>query len=142
MNKLIHIVILLFTITTIAQSKHSREKIKSLKIAFITERLNLTTEEAQAFWPIYNAHEEKKHEFRRKERTEIHDKIRESALTEKEANALVERLLTLENEKHEERIQFYKKINKAIPSKKAIALLKVEEEFKRRLLKRVREGPK
>lgn len=31
-----------------------QEKIQSLEIAFISRKLNLTTEEAQRFWPIYN----------------------------------------------------------------------------------------
>lgn len=30
------------------------DKIESLRIAFISERLNLTPEEAQKFWPVYN----------------------------------------------------------------------------------------
>jgi hypothetical protein len=30
------------------------EKIKSLKIAFITQKLQLSTDEAQKFWPIYD----------------------------------------------------------------------------------------
>jgi hypothetical protein len=29
-------------------------KIEALKIAYLTQRLNLTTEEAQKFWPVYN----------------------------------------------------------------------------------------
>ena len=30
------------------------EKIEALKIAFISQQLNLTTQEAQKFWPVYN----------------------------------------------------------------------------------------
>ena len=33
------------------------EKIESLKIAFITQKLQLTTDEAQKFWPVYNQYE-------------------------------------------------------------------------------------
>lgn len=33
------------------------EKIKALKIAFITQKLQLTPEEAQKFWPVYNQYE-------------------------------------------------------------------------------------
>lgn len=33
------------------------EKIKALKIAFITQRLQLTPEEAQKFWPIYDQYD-------------------------------------------------------------------------------------
>jgi len=33
------------------------EKIQALKIAFITQRLDLTPAEAEKFWPIYNDYE-------------------------------------------------------------------------------------
>lgn len=33
------------------------EKIQALKIAFITQKLNLTSDEAQRFWPVYGQYE-------------------------------------------------------------------------------------
>src|SRR3978361_2244622 len=33
------------------------EKIQSLKIAFITQKLQLTSDEAEKFWPIYNQYD-------------------------------------------------------------------------------------
>ncbi len=33
------------------------EKIQALKIAFITQKLQLTTDEAQKFWPVYNQYD-------------------------------------------------------------------------------------
>jgi len=33
------------------------EKIQALKIAFITQKLNLNPDEAQRFWPVYNNYE-------------------------------------------------------------------------------------
>jgi len=33
------------------------EKIQALKIAFITQKLGLSAEEAQKFWPVYNQYE-------------------------------------------------------------------------------------
>ena len=33
------------------------ERIQALKIAFITQKLNLTTDEAQKFWPVYSQYE-------------------------------------------------------------------------------------
>ena len=35
--------------------KESKEKIRTLKIAYISNQLNLTSNEAEKFWPIYNA---------------------------------------------------------------------------------------
>lgn len=36
-------------------SRPSRENIEALKVAFMTKHLNLTIDEAQKFWPAYNA---------------------------------------------------------------------------------------
>lgn len=33
------------------------EKVQALKIAFITQKLELTSAEAQKFWPVYNRYE-------------------------------------------------------------------------------------
>ena len=49
-----------------AQSKCGKcewqERMQSEKIAFITAELDLTPEEAQTFWPVYNQIEQKKHQ--------------------------------------------------------------------------------
>jgi len=37
------------------------EKIQSLKIAFITQKLQLTPDEAQKFWPFYNQYDNEIH---------------------------------------------------------------------------------
>lgn len=34
------------------------DKIQALKIAFITQKLDLTTAEAQKFWPVYNLYDD------------------------------------------------------------------------------------
>jgi len=34
-----------------------REKVKALYVAFITQKLNLTSDEAQKFWPVYNQYD-------------------------------------------------------------------------------------
>lgn len=40
-----------------AQKGNGREKIRALKVAFITQKLNLTPSEAEKFWPVYNQYE-------------------------------------------------------------------------------------
>ena len=47
------------------------ERLKSLRIALITEALELTPEEAQTFWPVYNAREA----ALQKHREEIHQQF-------------------------------------------------------------------
>lgn len=37
-----------------AEAQNNNERIKSMQIAIMTDKLDLTTKESQAFWPIYN----------------------------------------------------------------------------------------
>ena len=130
--------ILLMLVTTVCygQRRPDKGKIRSLKIAFITERLNLSAKEAQAFWPIYNAHDEQMEIFRERERIEIYDKLRHmEALSEKEVNALLEKYMDLETEKQAANEKFLKGLRNVISAKKTFLLLKTENGFKRRLLK-------
>jgi hypothetical protein len=47
-----------------AQRQQSRsEKIQALKIAFITQKLELNPQEAQSFWPVYNQYQKELSEF-------------------------------------------------------------------------------
>lgn len=45
-----------FAHLSIAQRSND-EKIQALKIAFITQRLKLTSNEAQKFWPVFNQYD-------------------------------------------------------------------------------------
>ncbi|WP_373518885.1 hypothetical protein [Pricia sp.] len=124
-----------------AQHKPDKDKIKSLKIAFITERLALSSKEAQAFWPVYNEYEEKREAMREREHTQIREKIRNSEnLSEKEAAELIKHYLRFEEEEEELDKNFLESIGKVIPAKKTLLLLRSEYEFKKQLLKQYRHN--
>lgn len=50
-----------------------REQIKAARVAFLTNRLDLDTEQAQKFWPIFNEYEKEKGDLS----SEYNDKKRE-----------------------------------------------------------------
>ncbi|RDK86900.1 hypothetical protein [Marinirhabdus gelatinilytica] len=139
MKKALILLILCFTTALFAQSKH--EKIKALKVAHITKELDLTTKEAEEFWPIYNASEEKLHALRRTERKEIIKKIKDDfeSLTNAEATALIEKSITIKEKELETFRQLVKDLKGIIPPKKIILLRKAEEDFKRQLLERFKK---
>ena len=58
MKKFLFIAVLLvsFTSSINAQPQKRGERIEALKIAYITQALKLTSEEAQVFWPVYNTY--------------------------------------------------------------------------------------
>lgn len=58
MKKFLFIAIFIITIIlqVDAQPQRKGERIEALKIAYITQALKLTVEEAQNFWPVYNTY--------------------------------------------------------------------------------------
>ena len=66
---------LLSVLTGVAQNKN-RDKIKAFKTAYITNALELTVDEAEKFWPIYNAYDKKHHEIKIVKMRQIFRKIK------------------------------------------------------------------
>jgi hypothetical protein len=69
MKKIFFIMLLSLPILGFAQDNTQREnKLQSLEIAYLTKELNLSPEEAQKFWPVYNKYSaEMKQTIRSKE---------------------------------------------------------------------------
>ena len=137
----IAIVMVLFTINIHAQNNR-RDRIKALKVAFITERLALTSEEAQKFWPIYNVHDDRIFELRKVELSRIKKEIRYSnfdSITEEKAVDILDRISEIEKLIFEEEQKLIRGLSKIISAKKIILLKKAEDDFNRELLKRLRE---
>ena len=72
MKHLLTILFLICTLSLFSQNNLPDEadgsKIEALKIAYITKKLNLSPDEAQRFWPIYNNYANEMREVRRDQR--------------------------------------------------------------------------
>ena len=140
MNKLLIILVLLFTVFSYGQ-RGNREKIKSLKVAFITDKLDLTSTEAQQFWPVYNKFEEKREALRQTERIEIRNKMQDaSELSETEATTVLGKLIRFKVDAEKLDQAFLSEIQKVLSAKKTLILMRSEEEFKRQLIKQYRQN--
>ncbi|TMM28848.1 sensor of ECF-type sigma factor [Polaribacter aestuariivivens] len=122
------------------EKKESREKIKALKVSYLTAELQLSSSEAQKFWPIYNVHEEKMDNLRNKWRVDIKNKIKDAGnlegLSEAEAKKLVLMNEDLGKKMILEKEDFLKKVSKFLPYKKILKLHISEKEFARKLMRR------
>ncbi|WP_298503133.1 hypothetical protein [uncultured Maribacter sp.] len=142
-KKIIYVLVFLVTTGMYCQHKPGYEKIKALKIAYITEKLNLNSKEAQEFWPIYNAHEEQIDKIRRQERQDIFEKLREiDQLSENDLEKLLELDISLKEQKHKLETKFISDVRKVISAKKTFILLQTENGFKRRLIRQYRQKHK
>lgn len=131
-------ILLVITFNLSAQREDRKERIKVLKIAFITERLDFTKTEAQQFWPIYNAFEEANDKIRRK----IHENRREldfESITEQYAKEMLDDMIITEKLKNTLRETFLADLQKILPSKKIILLKITEDDFNRRMLEEMKK---
>lgn len=137
------IIFLLVTSLSFSQGfKEKREKVKALKVAYITEQLELTTDEAQKFWPIYNAFDENQSELRHEKMRAILDRFKPGnveKLSEKDASNSLIQMEKIEEDLFNLKKKFIKDLQGVISAKKIIKLKKAEEDFNRELLKQMRE---
>ena len=135
----VFIALLFFSsLSTFAQNemKEKREQIKSMKVAFLTNELDLNSSEAEKFWPIYNAFEEKEFELKHLKMRSYIKRYREGKdkITEKEAGFLLNQMETNEEEFYLLRKKFILNLKGILPASKIIKLKKSEEDFNRKLL--------
>jgi hypothetical protein len=123
------------SITAIGQ-----EKVEQLKIAYFTKELNLTSGEAEKFWPIYNEMEGKIKEIRKNRRKTAKnlyqnaDSLSNDAV-KKSTLAIFDSEIAEINVKKE----YYNKMGDAIGYKKASKVYKLELEFRKKLLDRLKD---
>ena len=141
MKRLIPILVLLISMSAFGQRDGKMsERIKAQKIAFITEKLDLSVDEAAKFWPVYNEFEAKKDKIRSKDLRSIKMQMRENPdMSEKEADELLDKLIKAENDMHAAKLKLVKDLKKIISSGKIIRLRAAEDEFNRKLLEKLKE---
>lgn len=135
--KTITSIIFIISFSLISFSQQNRDKIKTLKIAFITEKLDLSEKEAQQFWPIYNSFEDEQYQIRRNS-FQGRNKINFETLTEKEASSLLKEMRSVETKRHALKTKFIDDLTKILPAKKIIMLDKVEDDFKHKMFEEYR----
>jgi Spy/CpxP family protein refolding chaperone len=145
-KKLIPVFLLLLSANAFAQngmmSKEKRDKIKSLKIAFITSELSLTSEEAIKFWPIYNTFEDKQQEIRKQKMKGYIDRMDDESLdklSEKEASTLLVQMESTEDELYQAKKKLINSLKGVLPPVKILKLKKAEDDFNRKLLQQYRD---
>jgi endoglucanase Acf2 len=132
MKTIITILFLSLSLQSFSQDDDRRERIKALKVAYLTEQLELSTTEAQKFWPIYNDFEEKEQQLRKEKYSKRKETDVES-LSEAEAKKMIEDMIATDKKKQELRETFIKDLQKILSSKKIIKLKIAEDQFNKKM---------
>lgn len=145
MRKTILVVLGIFFILNVqaqndANRKRNREQIKSAKIAFITNKLNLDSETAQVFWPIFNDYEQEKSDLARKywEQKRQYSSTRDySDMTVSDASKMLEVYVAQKEAEATIEKKFLPKFQKVLTAQQTWLLITSEGEFRRSLMQRL-----
>lgn len=142
MRNLLFTLLILLPSLTFAQSKRiGGEKMEAKKIAWLTTKLELSTDEAKIFWPIYNDYTREQSTLRRERSKKMISfrKIKEiEDLSDEEIQALIlndfnfrQRDLNIER-------RYYNKFKSNLPIKTVGKFYRAQEAFKKEILQQYR----
>lgn len=115
------------------------QEVKAQRSAYLTQKMGLSPEESQRFWPVYNQYD-KEMEALRRERREGHRALRTDVdLTDAEAAGHIDRELASHQKELDLRKRYSGEFIKLIGARKTLELHRAERDFNRELLRRMRE---
>lgn len=121
--------------------KEMRDKIKALSIAHITKELDLTTKEAQKFWPLYNSVKDERDRLEKYKRELINKMEGEfKTMNEKQAISYVDQMVTLDQKISATNLDYkHDEIIEVIGAKRFLKLKKAELDFRRKMIREYKE---
>lgn len=130
----------LFSKESLAQPCMSKE-MRAEKVAFLTNFLELTPDESQVFWPLYNEMFEKRRNIHRQLKRNYR-KIEELSdnTPEMELSALSDSILGLMENENKLLRQYNKQFVEIIGQKKSLQLYLAERNYRVYLMKKYRKG--
>lgn len=122
------------------------DKVKAYKIAYITDVLDLSSAEAQKFWPVYNEHEKVMTELRKQENAIIRKFIKNKddieSISETDAKQVLTSMKKIRAKIDDHSLALVDKLKKILPYKKVLKLIVAERRFKKILLERLKKRRK
>jgi len=141
MKTKIILIVLLITFTGIIKSNSQpRDKIESLRIAIYTEELELTSDEAKVFWPIFNEYSSKLKLIKKEFNLEKQKYGAIKNLSNSQAQEAIAKFLEFEQRELDLKKDYMNKLMKVIPPQKVLKLHKAEQRFKKALLDQIRDA--
>jgi hypothetical protein len=129
-----------FSLKQVAAQNPNLEKLNAYKIAFFTGRLDLTSQEAEKFWPVYNDFQNKRNAIQIEKQT-LNRNVNQNALsmTEKEMIEAGDKLISLQVQEAALAQEFHKKFKEILPPVKVVKLYQAENQYRLQLLNELKD---
>lgn len=118
----------------------AREQVEAFRVAYYTRELNLSSAEAQRFWPVYNEYADKQEENRSAQRN-TQQELRQAYTggSDEQVEELLTELMSLKTADVALTVQYHESFKGVLPIRKVAMLYKAERDFKRKLLEHFQE---
>lgn len=142
---LVFIILIMISVVNFAQNGQRlnkiKDKINAQKVAYITKELDLTPQEAQQFWPVYNEFETQRKAINKDFKgLNIEERqIYFNTLSDKDALEMADNHIILAQKVLDIRKKYHAEFKKVLPAKKLLKLYQAEKDFNKFLLKEIKE---
>ena len=110
-------------------------QLENAKIAFITNRVALTQEQAQKFWPVYNEFSDRRRELNRNGRLLRRDVT--DGMTDQQIRDNFNQFFTVRQQELNLEKEYFDKFQKVISLRQVTQLFLAERDFTKEIIKRV-----
>jgi hypothetical protein len=144
MRRILTIIISVLVFTSLnsnAQNQSNFEKLNAYKIAFFTKKINLTSPEAEKFWPIYNEYQDKKNQIQQ-EKIALMRSFNQSgtSMNETQLIELGDKIVATVVKESDLTVELHKKLKTVLPPEKVIRVYQAENQYKAQLLKELQNA--
>ena len=138
---IILIFLAIFPLIQVTAQNPNLEKLNAYKIAFFTRRMNLTSQEAEKFWPVYNEFQDKRNAIQT-ERQALNRNFNQNELnmTEKELIEAGDKHVSLQVQEASLAQEYHKKFKEILAPAKIIRLYQAENQYRLQLLNELKNN--
>jgi hypothetical protein len=128
-------IILTLPVGRLSAQNTNLEKLNNYKIGFFTKKLNLTSEEAEKFWPVYNDYQGQRNAVQiEKLKLNRNFNQNESTLTNNQLEEMGNKYVDCLVQESNLAVAFHKKLKEVLPPVKVILYYQAENQYKIQLL--------
>lgn len=134
------IILTTISISLVRGQNPNMEKLNAYKIAFFTKKMDLSSQEAEKFWPLYNEFQDKKFHIQQ-EKVFINRNFNQNGatMTDKELTEAGDKYIAIEIQEASLSQEYHSRFKEILPPAKIIRLYQAENQYKLQLLNELQD---
>lgn len=113
-----------------------RDRVEAMRAAYIARYIDLTADEAKAFWPVYDDYHRELDKNKKDQAMDVFEaRMNWSSMTDNEVEKALDQLMQRQYETVEIKKRYHEKFKKVLPIRKVALLYQAEAQFLKELVK-------